>query len=114
MTKMHKIIRDLADDDRAYDPCGSGMLALGAVCDVLAVKGGDIPADAGYSSGALGVGIDPEDNHATDLLAGLDPDAFPGHWVEGYTPNLTLADVEYAAVILSRYLDFVRLAGRDY
>lgn len=108
---MHKLIREIADDDRRYDPWGAGMTALGAVCDVLHVEGGGVPAEAEYSPG---VGVDTEDHNVTTLLAGLYPGRYVGFWVEGYAPNLRLSDLEYAARILSRYLDWVRLAGRDY
>lgn len=111
---MHALIRDIADDDRAYDPWGAGTAALAAVCDVLAVEGEDVPSEAGYSPGAAGPHIEPEDSHAETLMAGLRPNRFPGFWVEGYRPNLTVSDLQYAARVLSRYLDFVRLAGRDY
>lgn len=111
---MHTIIREIADDDRAYDPWGTGMTALGAVCDVLAVEGEDVPAEAGYSPGIFGPQVDPDDYHATTLLAALHPEQYPDAWVEGYAPNMTTDDLEYAARILSRYLDWVRLAGRDY
>lgn len=111
---MHKIIRDIADDDRAYDPWGAGMAALVAVCDVLAVEDEHVPAEAGYRPGAGGPHIDPDDSNAVSLMAGLHPDRYQGFWVEGYAPNLTVADLTYAARILSRYLDLIRRAGRAY
>lgn len=110
---MHKIIREIADDDRAYDPWGAGMMALGAVCDALHVAGGEVPVEAGYRPGAGGPDVMGDETLET-VLAGLYPDRYEGYWVEGYVPGLSLADVEYAARILSRYLDWVRLAGRDY
>ena len=58
--------------------------------------------------------VDPDDYYAMTLLTALHPDEHPGAWVEGYQPNMTADDLEYAAQILSRYLDWVRLAGRDY
>lgn len=109
---MHAIIRDIADDDRAYDPWGAGMTALGAVCDVLAVEGGDVPASAGYRPGVFGP--DVSYCQAKSLLAALHPNRFRGYWVDGFVPDLSVADLEYAARILSRYLDWVRVAGRDY
>lgn len=121
MTLIHPIIREMADDDRKHDPWGAGMGALGAVCDVLHVEGGTIPTSAGYwpSMGlTLAAMIAEQDSGEYDrqrtLLAGLYPEDFPGFWVEGYEPNLTIADLEYAARVLDRYLDQVRLAGRDY
>ena len=121
MTLIHPIIRGMADDDRDHDPWGTGMMTLGAICDVLSVEGGDIPAEAGYRP-AMGLGRDAladdaEDGefyHQRDLLAGLYPDEFPGHWVDGYEPDLSMGDLEYAARVLHRYLDVVRLAGKDY
>ncbi len=99
---MHEIIREMADDDRDYDPWGAGMTALGAVCDVLAVNGEPVPASAGYSPGAGGPHIEPGDYWAETLLVELENGA------------VDVQDLDYAARILSRYLDWVRLAGRDY
>lgn len=116
---MHTIIREIADDDRAYDPWGAGTNALGAVCDVLATEGEPVPSEAGYRLSPVAgpiIDTDPDtgDHAATTVLAALNPGDFPGFWVDGYTPGLTVADLQYAARILSRYLDWVRLAGRDY
>lgn len=111
---MNSIIREIADDDREYDPWGTGMTALGACCDVLAVEGEHVPAEAGYSPGAAGPFIEPEDSNANTLLAALHPDRFPDFWVPGYRPELSVADLQHAVRVLSRYLDLVRLAGRDY
>ncbi len=111
---MHKIIRDIADDDRAHDPWGTGMAALGACCDVLAVERKQVPAEAGYSPGAAGPALEPGDSRAETLMAALHPDRFPGYWVDGYQPDLSIDDLQHAARVLSRYLDWVRLAGRDY
>lgn len=111
---MHTLIRDIADDDRAYDPWGAGMAALFAICDVLATEGEDIPTEAAYSPGAMGPHVDADDDRARTLMAGLFPDRFPGFWVDGHRPNLTVSDLQYAARVLCRYLDLVRIAGRDY
>lgn len=121
MTLIHPIIQEIANNDRQHDPWGSGMMALGAVCDVLSVEGGHIPPEAGYRP-AMGLGRealadtdeDSEFYYQRDLLAGMYPDEFPGYWVEGYEPNLTTEDLEYAAKVLHRYLALVKLAGRDY
>lgn len=109
---MHEIIRGIADDDRAYDPWGAGMAALGAVCDVLHEYDGEIPESAEYRPGVFGP--DLSGDAARTLLAGMFPERFPGFWVEGYRPDLTLADLEHAARVLSRYLDWVCFAGRNY
>lgn len=117
---MHEVIREIADNDRTYDPWGAGMGALGAVCDVLWVEGGSIPAEAGYrpalalTRAALTRDACGEFDDQRTLLAGLDPDEFPGFWVDGYDPGLSLDDLEHAARVLSRYLDVVKIAGRDY
>lgn len=112
---LHSIIRELADDDRAYDPFGAAMGALSALCNVLHVEGETVPADAGFRP-AMGQGdIDPDDIRAVMVLAALRPDRFPGYWVEGYAPSpLSVADVQYAVRILSRYVDWCHVAGRAY
>lgn len=112
--KMHKIIREIADDDRAYDPYGAGNTALFAVCEALTIEGEGVPPEVGYRPGVFGAFADPQDSAQSTILAGLDPDRFPGYWVEGYTPNLTVEDLQYAARILSRYIAWVTLAGRSY
>lgn len=112
--KMHSIIRELADDDRAHDPFGAAMRALGTLCDVLYADGETVPAVAGFRP-AMGQGdIDPDDSNAVTVMAALYPDRFPGYWVEGYAPNLSVEDVEYAVRILSRYVDWCEAAGRSY
>lgn len=115
---MHKIIREMANEDRVTDPWGAGMMALGAVCDVLFIEGGVIPTSAGYWP-AMGLTHDAMVEHdeftqQRTLLAGLHPEQFPGFWVEGYEPDMTVDDLEYAARVLDRYLDLVKHAGRDY
>lgn len=116
---MHDIVRTMADDDRKHDPWGAGMNTLGAVCDVLHHEGGTIPTEVRYSPGMGGpiVTYDAttgEGYHANELMAGLHPEQHPGYWVKGYAPNLTIADLEHAAIVLHRYLNLVKLAGRDY
>jgi hypothetical protein len=113
---LHSLIREIADTDRAYDPFGAGMAALFAVCDVLYAADEYVPAEAGFRPG-MGQptgSVDPDDSSATTLLAGLCPEEFPGYWIDGYSPNLSVADLQYAARILSRYIDWITLAGRDY
>lgn len=91
-------------DDIRHDPWGTAMGHAGALCDVLAVAGEweAIPASLGYSPGACGPHVEPGDAwaewYASDLADG----------------SLTVDAAERALCVLSRYLDVVRAAGRDY
>lgn len=124
MTLLHPIVKAMVDDDRKHDPWGSCLGTLGPVCDVLWVMGAYdvIPSSAGYRP-AMGLGhpgdlrhdkTSGENHQAHELLAALDPEFDPGYWIEGYEPNLTFDDLEYAARVLDRYADVLTLAGRDY
>lgn len=123
MTLLHPIItKELVDDDRAHDPWGSTLATLGAICDVLSVMGGEIPASAGYRP-AMGLShpndlrwneVTGENYNAHILLTGLDTSFDPGLFTEDYEPDLATDDLEYAARVLDRYADVLKLAGRDY
>lgn len=90
---VREIIRELAWD-RAYDPYGSGMAALGAVVDVLWTNGEGVPSAIATGGPAGSEGMD-------ELAAALDEGA-------------TIDDVRYFMFVLDRYLDLVKLAGRNY
>lgn len=124
MTMIHSVIREIADDDRAHDPWGAGMSALGAVCDVLFALGDSelIPVEAGFRP-AMASSQDIEElrddgtgenYHAHAILAAMDSTFDPDYYVFGFLHDLTVDDLEYAADVLTRYLDLVKLAGRDY
>jgi hypothetical protein len=90
------LVRELADDHK-YDPYGSGMNALGTVTEALWVLGAYVPADIATfqpwhapEEEAVWVITDVESGHQ-DVEA-----------------------LEYFMYVLSRYIDIVRLAGRDY
>lgn len=93
---VREIVREIAED-HAYDPYGSGMLALEAVTDALYVMGDGVPSaitqfPMGYRAGENG-----------QYIAGrVDSEKF------------TSDDVRYFMFVLSRYIDVVRLAGRNY
>jgi hypothetical protein len=104
------------------------MLALGAVCDILyAVERSDlIPSSAGYSPAAV---WDPatmrRELNAWSAWLRANPDDEPDDAIDDYRAMLdvwrplyggrfAVDDVATAARILSRYVDMVRAAGRDY
>lgn len=96
---IRAVVREMADD-RAYDPWGSGMTALGALVDVLWELGEGVPSSIATPGPATS--IDPDDVRALELLGDVEND------------NVTTGDVRYAMFYVSRYLDVVERAGRSY
>jgi hypothetical protein len=97
--------------DIKHDPWGTGLLVAGAIADVLYVEHGEIPESAGYRPPMMGSftradltynAVSGENDLQADLLQMLDNEA------------VTMADLEHAMRVLDRYLDLVKLAGRDY
>lgn len=96
--------------DTAHDPWGSAMIVTGAICDVLYVLQGKIATGLEYRpaaglQGRVDLVHDPvsgENDLQAELLELVDQDL------------IKVADLEYAARIFDRYLDLVRLAGKDY
>jgi hypothetical protein len=96
--------------DISHDPWGSCLSALGPILDVLYVRGGDIPASAGYRPATALHGeadlvydeVTGENDLAAELLRLLD------------NGQVDIADLEHASRVLDRYADLVRLAGQDY
>lgn len=100
------------------DPWGSGMMWLGAACDLLAIigEGHLIPESAGYRPGGL-PSLDEvywQADHWTED-GGADVDSNLADLGSAYrVGRITPDDLALAARILDRYLDMVRAAGRDY
>jgi hypothetical protein len=117
---LHPLIREELDDLK-HDPWGTCLHVLGPICDVLLVKGGEIPSSAGYSPALALHGesdliydeVTGENDVAWTLLQALDVDNHPGVFVEDME-RLTIEHLEYAARVLDRYADLVRAAGQDY
>lgn len=96
--------------DHKYDPWGSGMIVAGAICDVLYTLDGEIPSAAGYRPAA---GLRTTADLALDPVSG--ENELQSELLELLTTGeLQLVDLEHAARVLDRYLDLVKLAGRDY
>lgn len=125
-------------DDDFTDPWGVGMSWAGAVCDVLYdADPNSVPPTLGYRPGMGGPEVpgmaygDGGHMSVTEVswptayvwcwLHGLDetaPDSHPDpddltYWEDaGFRERA--AELVTAAVCLSRYLDWVKAAGRDY
>lgn len=94
---VREIVREIADD-HAYDPYGSGMLALGALVDTLWESGEGVPSDIA-TPGAGGGAADLDDPAVQMVLNTVGSGA------------ATTDDVRYFMFVLSRYIDVARLAG---
>lgn len=90
--------------DIEHDPFGEAMVMLGAIVDLLADEGIGIPS--AIASGSMGIdwGSDTADGDVTaqELWQGMANGAY------------SVDDVQYAMFVMSRYVDIVRMAGRDY
>lgn len=130
------ILAVMRDDDFS-DPWGTGMSWAGAVCDVLYdADPNAVPASLGYSPGVGGpevpnggegvhritvTDVPWETAHVWCWLHGLDetaPESHPDpedlpYWSDPAF-RARAAELVTAAVCLSRYLDWVKAAGRDY
>ena len=121
-SRLHPLIQEMVDEDRAYDPWGACLGALGPICDVLFVQQANIPTSVGYSP-AGGPGVTPNDldlsvqpsgeNEQADmLLRAMNLELYPDDFVD--MDELTIGDLEYAVRVLDRYADLLKLAGKDY
>lgn len=98
-TVVREAVRELAWD-REHDPYGSAMVALGAVVDTLWLNGEGVPsAIATPSPGWDGEEAVAQDAHDIDATLSI---------------GATTDDVRYWALVLARYVNVIRLAGRDY
>lgn len=105
---MNALLKELIDNDRKYDPWGAAMATAFAVCDVLTVlgEGQEIPAEMQYRP-AMGLNEEtlrnPEESYQEcEILTALDAE------------ELSIDDLAYALGVIDRYLDLLKLAGRDY
>lgn len=104
---IREYIKEWADD-RAHDPYGSGMNALGVIVDTLWECGEGVPgaiATQGMGGGVPDIEdteIEDEFSDARELYAAIERDV------------LSVDDVRYGMFVLDRYLDIVNLAGRSY
>lgn len=104
---LHRLLREMADDDRKHDPWGACLGALGPICDLMTVigEGSGIPGSAGYRP-AMGLG-----------MWSIAADSYVGEelvlaWFTD--DSLDHPDLEYAARVLDRYADLIKAAGKDY
>jgi hypothetical protein len=102
----------LADNWDSHDPWGSGMVALGAVCDVLTAANEQdrIDPGAGYRP-AMGQTQSLDDLADSGEDEAWDCVALANELREG---TVTVDDLARAARILHLYLDRVRAADLDY
>lgn len=119
MTLLHPLIfEDLWD--RTLDPWGSAGTVLSAICDVLFVKGGEIPPEVGYRPSPLVQSeADVAERASGDyrlqfsLLQAMHPERHPDSFVADM-PRLDLEHLEYAALVLHHYRNVANNAGRSY
>lgn len=110
----NRVIQMAADGWDNGDPWGSGMAALGAVCDVLYAAGASDLIDSG-------AGFRPGMGQTSDLDQLADCGEEDGEpWetvalaIELRAERIDLDDLALAGRALHLYLDVVRDAGRDY
>lgn len=99
------VLADIRLDDLSHDPWGTAFEHAWALCEAFAYREEweYIPPGLKYSPGIRGPFADPEDDYLTACyLAELDR----GH----FTPE----QGQRALLVLDRYLDVCRRAGRDY
>jgi hypothetical protein len=101
------ILAIMRDDDLS-DPWGTGMSWAWAVCSNLDLMGEDVPAGLGYQPGAGGAVLESfEDEMVREYLLAVPQPGEP-------TAEERITEVQRAGVILDRYLDWCKAAGRDY
>lgn len=98
-------------DDHSYDPYGTSVNHCMGICEALGALGYEhlIPSELEFRPSPLGwtlEGLDSSDENATW------PDCEYAEMIEDGT--ITPEQAARAAAVLGRYLNFVRLAGRDY
>ena len=98
----------LARDDDWHDPWGTAMTWAYAVCENLAMVDGEIPNGMGYSPSIAGPIL--EDWAACEVRDYLMAVPEPGE----PTAEERITEVEDAARMLDRYLDWCKAAGRAY
>lgn len=104
------ILQLMRDGDQT-DPWGNGMAWGFAVCENLAAIGADIPASLGYRPSIAGPIIESYEDMVVQEyldLVNVDPHDYTD------ADKARVSEVEEAARLLSRYLDWCKLAGRDY
>lgn len=120
------VLRLLRDNWDSADPWGSGMAAAWAVCESLTAIGSDVPASLGYSPGMGGPEV-PGVAFADGGVMSNEDVSYETVEVWEYLDLANKAHADYtlkdrarvqevydAATLLSRYLDWCKLAGRDY
>lgn len=105
---MHDVLRSMYVDAYDGDGYGDALTLLHATADALHVSGAPVPAEWECRPGAVLDGL-----NMTDLAAyGQYPDnAIAAAWLDG---RLIAADLIEAGTVLTRYLDVLQRAGRDY
>lgn len=120
------VLQILRDNWDFHDPWGSGMAAAWGVCENMAAIGQDVPDSLGYSPGMGGpeyIGapfsdggymteedVSYETARVQEYLDLINVDWWK--WTD--EDKARFSEVRQAAILLSRYLDWCKLAGRDY
>lgn len=108
-----QIARDNWDD---HDPWGSAMAWAWAVCESLTAIEADVPESLGYSPGMGGPEV-PGRPYADGGVMAPEDVSYETNEVWDFlnkAGGTQILEVQEAARILSRYLDWCKLAGKDY
>lgn len=102
------ILQLMRDDDIAYDPWGTAMAWAFGCAETLDVLGADVPDELGYQPSPY-VNVEDADTYQ--------PESYPDSEVWSYLQaggEAAVADVQFAARCLHRYIDWCKAAGKDY
>lgn len=94
--KLHRNIKECFQAGDSGDRWGSAMQVAFAICSELHIRDEPIPVSLGYSPGCADDPREP-DGYEYELLL-----------------NVPSKDLYHAAVVYSRYLDFLKMRGEDY
>lgn len=100
---IHPTLRAMfTESDHKYDPWGSGIQLMFAVCDVMFANGVPVPYEWEFKPGWGQGDIDPDDY----LAAWMDDELEAG--------NVTGEDLIHFGNVLGRYTRIMDTAGRSY
>lgn len=110
-TSKNLILNLMREDDIAHDPWGTAMAWGFAVCEVLYAAGEEVPRTLDYlPSPYVALSTERPEEFPDCVVWDALHDA--SAWVSGTT--ISVEDVQYAGLIIGRFLDWCKLAGRDY
>jgi hypothetical protein len=106
------ILQVMRDGDVAHDPWGTAMAWAFACAETLTVIGEDVPNELGYRPSPF-VRVETPETY--------NPESYEDEMVwdylrqgDGDENSNVIADVQFAAKCLSRYIDWCKAAGRSY